>query len=143
MLNRQTIYFGTRVRVQDRRTFAANVRSKLAGGIRVGMVYVFDAIPLGVDADDVRPPLSWRLHQNYPNPFNGTTTIEYELPIAARVRIKVFDVLGKEVRTVVDEQREPGYHEAAFQGLDLPSGVYFYRLDAGSFTQTRRFLLLK
>ena len=96
-------------------------------------------------------PKEYVLHQNYPNPFNPVSTIRYELPVASRVILKIYDVLGREVETLVDNgAQEAGTHEAAFDGSNYASGVYFYRLEAASaadagnsFTQLKKMLLVK
>jgi len=83
------------------------------------------------------------LYQNYPNPFNPSTTIKYELPKSSKVRLSVYDVLGRELSVLVNERREAGVHEVKFDGSNLASGVYFYRLRASDFIQTNRLVLLK
>jgi hypothetical protein len=83
------------------------------------------------------------LSQNYPNPFNPSTTIKFELPKSAMVKLSVYDVLGREVSVLVKEQKAPGSYEVIFDGAGFTGGVYLYRLQAGNFVQTRRFLLLK
>jgi hypothetical protein len=83
------------------------------------------------------------LYQNYPNPFNPSTTIKYELPKSSKVRLSVYDVLGRELSVLVNERREAGVHEVKFDGSNLVSGVYFYRLRASDFIQTNRLVLLK
>ena len=83
------------------------------------------------------------LEQNYPNPFNPSTTIKYDLPEANFVSIKVYDVLGLEVGSLVNEQKQAGKYELNWNAANLPSGVYFYRLQAGDFVQTRKMILLK
>ena len=83
------------------------------------------------------------LGQNYPNPFNPTTVISYQLPAASDVRLVVYDVLGREVAVLVNERKTPGSYEVKFDGSGLTSGVYLYRLTAGSFVQTRKLLLLR
>jgi hypothetical protein len=88
-------------------------------------------------------PHEFALHQNYPNPFNPSTTIKYELPKSTVVRLSVYDMLGREVSVLVDERRDTGVHEVNFEASRLSSGVYFYRLQAGDFTQTKRLLLLR
>jgi predicted GH43/DUF377 family glycosyl hydrolase len=88
-------------------------------------------------------PTSYGLEQNYPNPFNPTTVISYQLPVASWVRLVVFDLLGREVKTLVNEKKEPGAYQVKFDGSGLASGVYFYRLQAGEFSQTKRLMLLK
>ena len=88
-------------------------------------------------------PEHFVLSQNYPNPFNPTTVISYQLPVASNVKIAVFDILGREVASLVNEREEAGSHEVRFDGSDLASGVYLYRLEAGSFVQTKKLILLK
>ncbi|MBK7230376.1 MAG: T9SS type A sorting domain-containing protein [Ignavibacteriales bacterium] len=85
----------------------------------------------------------FRLSQNYPNPFNPSTTIEYQIPQASFVTIKVYDVLGKEIVTLVNEEKPAGIHEVSFEPKDLTSGLYLYKIKAGNFEQTRKMLLLK
>jgi hypothetical protein len=88
-------------------------------------------------------PGQFAVYQNYPNPFNATTTIKYDLPIDAHVTLKLYDVLGREVATLVDEQTKGGYHAVQFQATRLSSGVYFYRIRAGAFAETKKLLLLR
>lgn len=88
-------------------------------------------------------PERYALDQNYPNPFNPTTIIQYQLPEDGHVVLKVYDVLGREVATLVNEAKEAGYYKVEYRASQLASGVYFYRLDAGSFTSVKKLLLLK
>jgi hypothetical protein len=98
----------------------------------------------GVSAVPQRPELpAYRLSQNYPNPFNATTRISFDLPRAQRVSLKVYNLLGQKVATLADGVLTSGSHELSFDGSHLASGVYLYRLDAGSFVQSRKMLLLK
>ncbi len=85
----------------------------------------------------------YALLQNYPNPFNPTTSITYELPKASDVSLKVFDMLGREVATLVNERQERGRYSATFNANTLSSGIYFYRLQAGNFVQTKKMMLVK
>jgi hypothetical protein len=88
-------------------------------------------------------PHEFVLQQNYPNPFNPSTTIKFELPKASGVRLSVFDMLGREVSVLVNERRDAGAYDVKVDGTSLASGMYFYRLHAGDFTQTKRILLLR
>jgi len=88
-------------------------------------------------------PTVFALHQNYPNPFNPVSTIKYDLPRDVQVTIKVYDILGREVKVLVDQFMKAGYQQAQFDGTNLASGVYFYRIEAGSFVSSRKMVLLK
>jgi hypothetical protein len=92
---------------------------------------------------NVTAPNKFSLEQNYPNPFNPTTTIKYAVPKAVNVELKVYDILGREVKTLVNAARNPGYYEVQFNAVNLASGVYFYRLKAGDYIKTSKMLLLK
>jgi photosystem II stability/assembly factor-like uncharacterized protein len=87
--------------------------------------------------------LSYTLSQNYPNPFNPTTTISYQLMAANFVNLRIYDILGREVGTLVNEVRQPGTYVVRFDGSGLASGVYFYKLQAGRFVDVKKFVLLK
>lgn len=88
-------------------------------------------------------PDRFELSQNYPNPFNPTTTIAYSLIEPTQVSLKVYDMLGREVTTLVDEYKEAGEHKVEFNANGIPSGVYFYRISAGELTDTRKMTLMK
>ena len=88
-------------------------------------------------------PQAFSLEQNYPNPFNPSTIIRYSLGRAAHVKLSIFNLLGQQVATVVNGEQEAGTHEVKFDGGKLASGVYFYRLQAGSFVRTMKLLLLR
>jgi hypothetical protein len=88
-------------------------------------------------------PEVFTLSQNYPNPFNPETKIKFQIPTSSDVVLQVFDVLGREVKTLVNERLQPGSYETTFDGKDLSSGVYLYRLQAGGFVETKKLLLLR
>ncbi|RMF61845.1 MAG: T9SS C-terminal target domain-containing protein, partial [Calditrichaeota bacterium] len=93
-------------------------------------------------------PTKFRLLQNYPNPFNPTTTIRYDLPVQTEVHLRIYDLLGRTVRTLVAQKQAAGAHSAVWDGRDdsgrqLASGVYVYRLEAGEFKKSAKMLLLK
>ena len=96
-----------------------------------------------VDDYQVRLPVSYILHQNYPNPFNPSTAISYELSAKGYVTLRVYDVLGREVRTLVNEVEKAGRYEIRFDGSGLASGVYFYRIQAGTYSAVMKMLLVK
>jgi hypothetical protein len=88
-------------------------------------------------------PKEFKLEQNYPNPFNPTTKIQYQLSQEARVTLKVYDILGSEVATLVNEEQEAGCKEVQFNGINYASGMYVYRLIVGSFVSTKKMMMIK
>lgn len=88
-------------------------------------------------------PTEFRLYQNYPNPFNPTTTIKYSIPKSSFVKIIVYDILGNEIATLVNEDKTSGYYSIAFYANKLASGIYFYRMQAGNFVETKKLILIK
>ncbi len=88
-------------------------------------------------------PKDFSMDQNYPNPFNPTTTISYGIPDAGTVHLTVYDNLGREVATVVNEYKNAGYYQANFDAGKLSSGMYFYKLQAGNFTSIKKMQLVK
>jgi hypothetical protein len=93
--------------------------------------------------ENEQPVKSFELYQNYPNPFNPSTKIRYEIPERSFVSIRVYDVLGKEIATIVNEEKLYGDYEVEFNGNGLASGIYYYRITAGKFSQTRKMILLR
>jgi hypothetical protein len=101
---------------------------------------------LGISAvhdNNGKSVFTFTLAQNYPNPFNPATTIRYSLAKTSNATLKIFDVLGKEVATLVNEEKPAGEYSVLFNAVNLPSGIYFYNLRAGSFSETKKFILLK
>ena len=88
-------------------------------------------------------PVSFYLSQNYPNPFNPTTKIKFSIPQKSQVVIKVFDVLGNEIETLVNEEKLTGTYELTWGAEGLTSGVYFYKIKAGVFVETKKMILIK
>lgn len=102
------------------------------------------ALPVSVNHDEENfNSDSYILFQNYPNPFNPSTTITYYIPENSNVTLKVYDILGKEIAVLVNEERSAGTYKIEFNGSNLPSGIYFYRFIAGDFTATKKLILLK
>lgn len=99
--------------------------------------------PLTDVEDETGIVKNYKLEQNYPNPFNPTTVLNYQIPSAGKVSLKVFDVLGREVQTLVNEIKSPGRYSVEFNASKLASGIYIYRLQAGEFTESRKMMLLK
>ena len=100
-------------------------------------------VVVGIEGDHSQIPQSAQLHQNYPNPFNPATTIAYDIAENGKVSLKIFDVLGREVRSLVEERQSPGRYTVTFDASDLASGIYLYRLNANGVVQTRRMILTK
>ena len=125
-------------------SLTVNGNNILAGicGLGVWLHPLSDVID-AVRGNGDNAPLQFSLSQNYPNPFNPSTVINYQLPVMSHVTLKVYDVLGREVKTLVNEREGAGTHATTFEAASLPSGVYFYRLQAGSFVQTRKLVLIK
>ena len=85
----------------------------------------------------------YNIYQNYPNPFNPVTTISYSINKSTRITIKVYDLLGRQITTLVNEIKSPGLYSVYFNGEHLPSGIYFYKLEAGHLSQIKKMILLK
>jgi photosystem II stability/assembly factor-like uncharacterized protein len=105
--------------------------------------YRDSSLVVGINTNNGNVPSEFSLEQNYPNPFNPTTTIHYTLPKASNVTLKVFDMLGNEVALVVNEFKPAGRYSALYSAENLSSGVYFYTMEAGGFTDTKKMMLIK
>ena len=134
-------YFATTLEIGDSTLFA---------GIWGHGLWSIKKIITGIDQSLILVPEKFYLSQNYPNPFNPSTKIKYSIPNVtlsgvegSRVTLKVFDVLGNEVATLVNEYRNAGNYEFDFNAASLSSGIYFYRLSASSFVQTKKMILIK
>jgi hypothetical protein len=108
-----------------------------------GTVVEFPAVSTKAEDGFSGLPKDFSLNQNYPNPFNPSTTISFSLAEPSNVKLTVFNMLGQEVSTLINEQLEAGSHQVEFNGTGVPSGIYFYRIDAGSHSQTQKMTLLK
>ena len=102
----------------------------------------FNGIVVGVEEEEILP-IEFALLQNYPNPFNPSTVISFQLPVSGDVLLKIYDILGNEIATLVDEYKPVGNFEVEFDASRLASGIYFYQLKVGEFIQTRKMLLIK
>jgi hypothetical protein len=114
-----------------------------SGVVPVEECGVLSATNLTGVEDLPQPPGEFRLEQNFPNPFNPATTISFEIPTASPVKLTIVDVLGREVETLVDETKQPGHYDVQFNANRLASGVYLYRIQAGSYALTRRLCLIR
>ena len=92
---------------------------------------------------NTRLPVKFTINQNYPNPFNPSTKIKYDLPKTEKVKIEVFNLLGQKTKTLLNKQMPKGYHEIEYTSIDLPSGVYLYRIEAGEFHDVKKMILMK
>ncbi len=117
--------------------------NKLHQGSRWYIDYLSFGPLSDIDDEQTGAPKAFYLYQNFPNPFNPSTKIRYSVPYSSKVVIKVFDVLGKEIETLVNEVKPAGTYELTWYAEELPSGVYFYRLKAGEFIETKKMILLK
>jgi len=106
-------------------------------------VWNFRINPVNYNTLSSSVPAEYRLYGNYPNPFNPSTNIKFNIKEPGFVRLNVFDALGREVETLLNQKMNSGQYEYKFDASYLPSGLYFYRLQAGAFTQTNRMMLLK
>ena len=111
--------------------------------LSLGMVGTITAAPVSSVNDQDKPPEKFILSQNYPNPFNPKTIISYSIPKSEFIVIKVYNASGQEIKTLVNEQQPSGKYEVQFNENNLASGIYFYQLQAGSFTETKKMLLLR
>jgi hypothetical protein len=106
-------------------------------------VYEYSFIPVGISGQNGEVPSSFALYQNYPNPFNPVTNIQYDIPKASNVSVKVYDMGGREAATLVNENKQPGTYNVSFDASGLSSGVYFYKITAGDYTKTMKMILVK
>lgn len=123
-------------------SFITNEDGKILAGTSMGIFRSLEPV-VSVDDFTINLPISFLLAQNYPNPFNPSTKIQYSVSQVSFVQIKVFGVLGNEIEKLVDEEKSAGTYEVEFNAATLPSGVYFYRLQAGSFVEAKKMVLLK
>jgi hypothetical protein len=119
-----------------------------SNGVNVGTYFLLDEITFsnsgGTEVStDVQAPHTFALQQNYPNPFNPSTTISFSLPSRSFVSLKVIDVMGHDVATLISEEMPAGNFARQWNASSLPSGVFFYRLQAGLFSETRKLVLLR
>ncbi|MFA5832367.1 MAG: T9SS type A sorting domain-containing protein [Bacteroidota bacterium] len=115
---------------------------RLLGDVN-SLVNVFMDAVTDVKIDEAKLPAAYSLQQNYPNPFNPSTTIEYNIPVKSSVNISIYNTLGQNVATIVNETKEAGSHSATFNAQSLASGVYFYKMYSGNFMNVKKMLLMK
>jgi hypothetical protein len=103
----------------------------------------FPTTPTAVKGEEGGIPTEYSISQNYPNPFNPTTKIKFALPQRSLTKLIIYDLLGREIQTLINKELEAGYHEINFDATNFPSGVYFYRIQTGNFIQTKKMILMK
>ncbi len=111
-----------------------------------GWTYWLDIFPDTVTvyiANEVSIPASYELEQNYPNPFNPTTTIQYGIKERSSVELVMYDILGRQLEVLANEEQDAGYYKVNFSAGNLASGIYFYRIKAGTYVETKKMILLK
>lgn len=124
-------------------TTGALIRT-LVSGLGFGCFSVFDPdMVTGYNGTQIETPDGYRLYENYPNPFNPSTVIKFSLPGAGKIKLTVYNALGREVQVLFNGIKQAGTHEITFDADNLPSGVYFYRLSAGNFTDTKKMVLVR
>jgi hypothetical protein len=131
----------------DREEYILDVKSirSIDNDDKVGGALIYEPNAIKIVSVEIveNVPLRYHLEQNYPNPFNPSTTIQYELPLDAQVTLEIYNILGQKVRTLVDDVQTAGYYEIIFNSDNLASGVYFYRLNAGNYTDIKKMILLR
>lgn len=132
-------YFANRASLMD------SYGNKIAlGGYSFGLYnFYYSKLTTGINEKNNNIDINFSLSQNYPNPFNPTTLIKYNIPRLSKVTLSIYDLLGREVERLVDEEKPPGQYEVKFNANGLSSGIYFYRMQAGSFFDTKKLILLK
>ena len=146
-----TYSFGSTVtyradRVSALNSIDGNTTTEFVAGCRDGRLICFSGgqnVPIGINPVSSEIPGTFELQQNYPNPFNPTTNIKFAVPHNELVTIKVYDVLGKEVATLLNENKQTGIYEINFNASSLSSGVYFYKMSAGKFSSIKRMVVIK
>jgi hypothetical protein len=144
-----TVYKTSNSGLPDNRVFAIAIDGQgnkwigtYGGGLAVyregGVI-----LPVEVKNESNEIPTKFSLYQNYPNPFNPSTTIEFYIPERTNVKLVIYDILGREIETLIDKELEPGKYKINFTATNLPSGVYFYRLQAGNFIEQKKMILIK
>jgi len=153
-LNGSTLFeytFGTTLNERGDRVIAinsidTNLSKEIVAGSRDGRLICFSGGPnsvIGINTNGQNIPLSFALHQNYPNPFNPETKINFDIPKSANVKLRIFDVLGREVEVLVNENMKPGKYEVSWNALKYASGVYFYELSSGDFRDVKKMMFVK
>jgi hypothetical protein len=144
-LIKYNITLGKYLGLVSQTSWETGLSSKAILGAKINGVMNGDSILTGVNEKVKNIPAKFSLSQNYPNPFNPSTKIKYSIPKTSIVKLQIFDILGKEIAVLINEEKHPGEYEFNFDAslYNLPSGIYFYRLSAGSFSETKKLILIR
>ena len=116
---------------------------RIFAGIDGGIYWRSISEITGINKKDTKIPVHYSLSQNYPNPFNPVTKIEYSIPKSSLITLKVYDILGREISTLVNEEKPAGSYQVEFNGSRLASGIYFYKIQAGNYSSVKKMILIK
>ncbi len=140
----QNIFFGDYINIAAYNKMIRPIWMRMDNGeLSVWTALITDSILVTGVRELQMPKLTFRLFQNYPNPFNPSTTIGYQIPFRSFVTLKVYDILGREIKTLVNEIKSPGTHEVNFNGEGLSSGIYYYTIKVGNFVKTGKMILVE
>jgi hypothetical protein len=121
-----------------------NITASTNYQIQSGFWYLFyQDVVVNVEDEENIVPITYKLEQNYPNPFNPSTIIKFAVPVRNRVLIKIYDLLGAEVLTLINEELDAGWYEKKFDAGSLSTGIYIYRMQAGNYVSTKKMLMVK
>ncbi|MCM2339459.1 MAG: T9SS type A sorting domain-containing protein [Burkholderiales bacterium] len=123
--------------------FTAKTPTEFSGMVNEGRQIIVSPVVTTAVEEETATPTDFKLEQNYPNPFNPSTTINYSLPTAGFVTLKVYDIIGREIAELVKEEKAAGLYQAKFDATGLASGMYIYKISTGSFTQSKKMILTK
>jgi hypothetical protein len=112
-------------------------------GENSGSAYIYNGFVVGIENEQTEIPISFKLEQNFPNPFNPSTIIKFSLPSSSYATLKIYNAIGEEVASLLDKDLTTGIYEIEWSAAGLPSGIYFYRLQAGDFLETKKMILMK
>ncbi|MCH8033036.1 MAG: T9SS type A sorting domain-containing protein [Bacteroidetes bacterium] len=135
--------FGSSVYISNKDLIVGD--KNFPAGLATGSAYVYPlaVLPVGIFEDRNESPTTFALHQNYPNPFNPSTNIKYSVPNNGFVKLSVYNLIGEEVNVLVRGQVNAGFYEVTFNATNLPSGIYFYKLQADAIVETKKMVLMK
>jgi hypothetical protein len=137
-----SVFFGDYTNISAHNGKIRPIWARLSGGTTSVWTALID-IPIGINPVSNEIPVVFSLKQNYPNPFNPVTNFEFQIASFRLTKLSVYDALGKEIASIINEELAPGTYKIRWDASELPSGIYFYTLNSGEFTQTRKMILVK